>query len=296
MKDKTFVRDAADRFGCNEDPVFQELRDRLTPEEGGGGYGRSAKRELRIVGPRNECFAITGEHRFMGRNVKKRSAEAGEEPESNESESALLARLRAGDEEAFASLVSSYYGALIRFAMSFVAERSAAEEVVQETWLGVIRGLSSFEGRSSLKTWIFRILANRAKTRGKREARSIPFSSLKDPQSESDYEPAVDPSRFDARGMWTDPPHPWARAAPEELLLRQETMDLIQRAIAELPPSQRAVVTLHDVEGVEADEICNILEISQTNKRVLLHRARSKLRCALEASLMAGTNSRPRLI
>ena len=203
----------------------------------------------------------------------------------NPDESTPVVRLRAGDEEAFEVLVSRYYGSLLRFAMSFVSERATAEEVVQETWLGVIRGLSSFEGRSSLKTWIFRILANRAKTRGKREARSIPFSSLRDPQSESDYEPAVDPSRFDARGMWTEPPHSWAHAAPEELLLRQETMDLIQRAIVELPPSQRAVVTLHDVEGVEPDEICNILEISETNQRVLLHRGRSRLRRALEQLL-----------
>jgi RNA polymerase sigma-70 factor (ECF subfamily) len=204
---------------------------------------------------------------------------------ANPDESALVARLRESDEEAFGVLVSRYHGSLLRFAMSFVSERAPAEEVVQETWLGVIRGLSSFEGRSSLKTWIFRILANRAKTRGKREARSIPFSSLKDPQSESDYEPAVDPSRFDTSGMWIEPPHPWARAAPEELLLRQETMDLIQRAIAELPPSQREVVTLHDVEGVEADEICNILEIGETNQRVLLHRGRSRLRRALEQHL-----------
>ena len=197
-------------------------------------------------------------------------------------ESALVTRLRVGDEEAFAVLVSRYHGSLLRFAMTFISERSAAEEVVQETWLGVIRGLSSFEGRSSLKTWIFRILANRAKTRGKREARSVPFSSLKDPQSDSDYEPAVDPSRFTSRGSWADPPQRWTNAAPEELLQRQETMDLIQRAIAELPPNQRAVVTLHDVEGVEREEICNILEISETNQRVLLHRGRSRLRRALE--------------
>jgi RNA polymerase sigma-70 factor, ECF subfamily len=215
----------------------------------------------------------------------KRNQDVRAEERVNPEESALVTRLREGDEEAFGVLVSRYYGSLLRFAMSFVSERAAAEEVVQETWLGVIRGLSSFEGRSSLKTWIFRILANRAKTRGKREARSISFSSLKDPQSDSDYEPAVDPSRFDARGMWTEPPYPWARAAPEELLLRQEMMDLIQRAIAELPPSQRAVVTLHDVEGVDANEICNILEIGETNQRVLLHRGRSRLRRALEQHL-----------
>jgi RNA polymerase sigma-70 factor (ECF subfamily) len=190
--------------------------------------------------------------------------------------------LRAGDEEAFAMLVSTYHGSLLRLATSFVSERSVAEEVVQETWLGVIHGLRDFEERSSLKTWIFRILANRAKTRGKREARSIPFSSLKDKQPESEYEPAVEPSRFDACGMWAEPTQRWTNAAPEELLLRQEIMELVQRAIAELPPNQRAVVVLHDVEGVQPDEICNILEISETNERVLLHRARAKLRRALE--------------
>jgi RNA polymerase sigma-70 factor, ECF subfamily len=220
----------------------------------------------------------------MGRKGKQRQSvrvQATADPE----ESALVARLRAGDEESFRGLVANYYGSLLRLAMSFVSERTAAEEVVQETWLGVIQGLSGFEGRSSLKTWIFRILANRARTRGKREARSIPFSSLKDPQSEPDYEPAVDPSRFNARGMWAETPPRWTDAPPEELLARRETMELIQRAIVELPDNQRAIITLRDVEDVAPDEICNILEISETNQRVLLHRARSKIRSALEQHL-----------
>lgn len=216
------------------------------------------------------------------RRIGRRNQHVQARERASPDEPTLVARLRAGDEEAFGTLVSGYYGSLLRFAMTFVSERAAAEEVVQETWLGVIRGLSSFEGRSSLKTWIFRILANRAKTRGKREARSIPFCSLKDPQSESDYEP---PSRFDVRGMWAEPPQPWTNVAPEELLLQRETVDLIQRAIVELPLSQRTVVTLHDVEGVEPQEICNILEISETNQRVLLHRGRSRLRRALEQHL-----------
>ena len=203
----------------------------------------------------------------------------------NAQEIAFVARLRAGDEEAFRDLVSKYYGSLLRLAISFVSESAAAEEVVQETWLGVIHGLPSFEGRSSLKTWIFRILANRARTQGKREARSIPFSSLKDPQSESDYEPAVDPSRFNARGMWAEPPQRWTDAPPEELLARRQTMELMHRAIADLPDAQRAVITLHDVEDVAPNEICNILEISETNQRVLLHRARSRIRRALEQHL-----------
>jgi RNA polymerase sigma-70 factor, ECF subfamily len=220
----------------------------------------------------------------MGQKEKQNRDVRAHEP-GEADESVLVTHLRAGDEEAFRVLISKYYGSLLRFAMTFVSERSAAEEVVQETWLGVFRGLPGFEGRSSLKTWMFRILANQAKTRGKREARWIPFSSLKDPQSESDYEPAVDPSRFNAGGMWAEPPPSWTNAPPEELLLRGETMELIQRAIAELPPNQRVVVTLHDVEGVEPNEICNILEISETNHRVLLHRGRSRLRSALEQHL-----------
>lgn len=158
-----------------------------------------------------------------------------------------------------------------------------AEEVVQETWLGVINGLPGFEGRSSLKTWIFRILINRAQTRGKREARSRPFSSLWDVDVS---EPAaVNPGRFTARGMWVEPPPRWSNAPPEELLAQRETMELVQRAIAELPENQRMVITLHDVEGVAPDEICNILEISETNQRVLLHRARSRIWGALEQYL-----------
>jgi RNA polymerase sigma-70 factor (ECF subfamily) len=219
---------------------------------------------------------------FFMRQKGKQNRGGGAQITGDPDESALIERLRAGNEEAFATLVSKYYGPLLRLAMSFVSERSAAEEVVQETWLGVIRGLAGFESRSSLKTWIFRILANQAKTRGKRDARSVPFSSLNDPNTESDYEPAVDPARFDERGMWSKPPEPWANAAPEELLARRQTMELIQGAIAELPENQRAVVTLHDVEGVAPDEVCNILEISQTNQRVLLHRARSRLRSVLE--------------
>jgi RNA polymerase sigma-70 factor (ECF subfamily) len=221
----------------------------------------------------------------MGRKKRQNSGISAKAPANPGDDASLVARLRAGDEEAFGELVSMYHGSLLRVAMSFVAERSAAEEVVQETWLGVIRGLSGFEGRSSLKTWIFRILANRAQTRGKREARSIPFSSLKAPQSESDYEPAVDPSRFDSRGMWAEPPPAWTNAPPEELLERRQTMELVQQAIAELPGNQRTVITLHDVEDVAPEEICNILEISETNQRVLLHRARSRIRRTLEEHL-----------
>jgi RNA polymerase sigma-70 factor (ECF subfamily) len=211
----------------------------------------------------------------------KRSPSAQDVPDENEPD--LLARLLDGDEAAFRDLVLSYHNSLVRLAMTFVAERAVAEEVVQETWLGVVHGLRDFQRRSSLKTWIFRILANRARTRGKREARSIPFSSLQGPGSQ--YEPAVDPSRFDARGMWTDPPRSWSDVGPDELLARRETMGMLQREIEKLPPNQRAVVILHDVEGIPSAEICNILEINETNQRVLLHRARAKLRRALEQHL-----------
>lgn len=198
-------------------------------------------------------------------------------------ENDLITRLRAGDEAAFREIVSAYHGSLVRLAMTFLSQRSIAEEVVQETWLAVIRGLGTFEGRSSLKTWIFRILANRARTRAKREARSIPFSALGNPQSE--YEPVVNPNRFDTRGMWVEPPQSWTNDTPEQILERRDTMEVVQRSIGELPPSQRAVVVLHDVEGLDPEEICNILEISETNRRVMLHRARSSLRGALEKHL-----------
>jgi RNA polymerase sigma-70 factor (ECF subfamily) len=221
----------------------------------------------------------------MGQKGRQNRGVHAQTTDRLDDDTTLVARLRAGDERAFGELVSNYYGSLLRVAMSFVAERSTAEEVVQETWLGVIRGLSGFEGRSSLKTWIFKILANRAQTRGEREARSIPFSSLKAPQAESDFEPAIDPSRFDARGMWAEPPPLWTNAQPENLLAQRETMELIQRAIAELPENQRMVITLHDVEDIAPGEICNILGISETNQRVLLHRARSRIRRVLEQHL-----------
>jgi RNA polymerase sigma-70 factor (ECF subfamily) len=196
---------------------------------------------------------------------------------------ALVQRLLAGDGAAFASLVDCYHARLLRLAMTFVSDRSAAEEVVQDTWLGVINGLAAFEGRSALKTWIFRILTNRAKTRGVREAHSMPFSSLGNPNNED--EPAVDPSRFLPNGMWADPPRRWDDETPEKLLIRQDAMRRIEEELAKLPPNQRAVLTLRDVEGLDSDEVCSILEISETNQRVLLHRARSKIRHALEEYL-----------
>lgn len=202
---------------------------------------------------------------------------------ASEEERALVERLRRGDEAAFTTLVDQYHGSLVRLARSFVADQAAAEEVAQDTWVGVLTGLATFEGRSSLKTWLFRILTNRAKTRGVREARSTPWSALS-PGGEAP-EPAVDPGRFDDSGMWSAPPRPWQQTSAEAVLLREETMKVLEAALGELPAGQRAVVTLNDVEGLTAEEICNILEIQETNRRVLLHRGRSRLRQILEAHL-----------
>ena len=189
----------------------------------------------------------------------------------------LLDGLRAGDEAAFATLVRLHGPAMLRVAQLYVRSRAVAEEVVQDAWIGVLDGVGRFEGRSSLKTWIFRILANKAKTRAAREARTIPFSTL-DPG-----EPAVDPDRFRGPedrypGHWASPPS----SLPEERLLESETLSLVEREIDKLPPAQALVVTMRDVKGFDSEEVCNALDISETNQRVLLHRARSKLRNALE--------------
>jgi RNA polymerase sigma-70 factor (ECF subfamily) len=201
--------------------------------------------------------------------------------EPSPAESQLLEALRAGDEAAFAELVRSYHASLLRVARIFVSSRAAAEEVVQETWEAVLKGIDRFEGRSSLKTWIFSILANRAKTKAKRERRTIPFSELEPTRVP---EAALGPERFrgadDPRwpGHWAVPPQPW----PEDRLLAGETRQRLAGAIEELPPSQRAVISLRDVEGWSAEEVCNALDLTETNQRVLLHRARSKVRKALE--------------
>ncbi|MBI2388600.1 MAG: sigma-70 family RNA polymerase sigma factor [Deltaproteobacteria bacterium] len=191
----------------------------------------------------------------------------------------LIARLLAGDEQAFVEIVERLHGSLVRVARAFVGDRAVAEEVVQDTWAAVLEGLPRFEGRSSLKTWIFRILTNRARTRGARESRSVPFSSF---DSVDEHEPAVDPARFLPSGKWGAPPRAWNEDSPERLLARRETLAFLEQAIAELPRSQRAVLVLRDVEGVDADDACDILQITENNQRVLLHRARSRLRAALE--------------
>jgi RNA polymerase sigma-70 factor (ECF subfamily) len=201
--------------------------------------------------------------------------------ETGDTDDAVIERLLSRDEAAFADLIAAYHSSLIRLALAFVADFGAAEEVVQETWLGVIKGLPSFERRSSLKTWIFRILVNRARTRGGRDGRLVNFSAF----GELDDEPSGVAGRFSADGRWIQPPSMWHEQNPEELLLRGEVADWLHDAISSLPPNQRAVISLRDIEGVEAPEVCNILGISETNQRVLLHRARTKVRAALERDL-----------
>jgi RNA polymerase sigma-70 factor (ECF subfamily) len=202
-------------------------------------------------------------------------------PDDNE----LVAALKRGDEATFATLVDAWSPGLMRMAQMFVRDRAVAEEVVQETWIAVLRGIDRFEGRSSLKTWVYRIVMNTAKTRAQREARSIPFSA-----AAGGDEPSVDPDRFlgpehRQHGGWSLGPGEWP--TPEEELLSGETREVIMRAIDELPESQRAVITMRDVEGLPSDAVAAALEITEGNERVLLHRARSKVRRAIERHLGA---------
>ncbi len=189
----------------------------------------------------------------------------------------LVVALRRGEEAAFSVLLDRYYPAMMRVALAYVHSHAVAEEVVQETWLGLLQGLTRFAFHSSLQTWIFRILTNRAKTRGQRESRYVPLDSLGD-----DDLPEVPLERFGVVDHhWVTPPRRWT-GSPEETTLAQETHVSIQRAITTLPLNQRAVITLRDMEGWTADEVCHVLELSVANQRVLLHRARSTVRRALE--------------
>jgi RNA polymerase sigma-70 factor, ECF subfamily len=202
---------------------------------------------------------------------------------AGEDEAELLQGLRRGDEGAFAALMASYNAALLHVATSYVSSRAVAEEVVQDTWLGVVKGLDRFEGRSSLKTWIFKILTNTARTRGTRERRNVPFSSL---AAEPEEGPTLDPDRFFAPdhnrypGHWSMGPEAWK--TPEGGLLAAETKGIIVSAIERLPAAQRTVIALRDVEGWPPEDVCQALDLSQGNQRVLLHRARTKVRAELE--------------
>jgi RNA polymerase sigma-70 factor, ECF subfamily len=203
-----------------------------------------------------------------------------ESPDPAAADAALLERLRAGDEAAFEALVVRHYATMLAVAQTYVKGRAVAEEVVQEAWLGVIKGLDRFEGRSSLRTWILSILVNQAKTRGVREARSVPFATLEG------EEPAVDADRFRGPhesypGHWRAFPGDWGRSAAAAVQDR-ETLRVVMKAIADLPATQQTVIRMRDVEGYSSEEVCAALDVSEANQRVLLHRARSRVRAALE--------------
>jgi RNA polymerase sigma-70 factor (ECF subfamily) len=204
----------------------------------------------------------------------------GERGECDESDLKLVAALRAGDEIAFVSLFDNYYTSMLSVARSYVSTREAAEDAVQETFAAVIEGIDRFEGRSSLKTWMFRILLNRSMTRGQRESRTQPFSSL----ASTDVEPVVDPTRFFGgnhrlAGMWASPP---SQNFPEESALGSELRAVLRSAIEELPAQQAIVLSLRDAEDMSSADVCDLLGISEGNQRVLLHRARAKCRNVLE--------------
>jgi RNA polymerase sigma-70 factor, ECF subfamily len=199
----------------------------------------------------------------------------------NLDETGLVRALQAGDERVFAAVMDWYSGSLLRLALSYVSSRAVAEEVVQETWMGVFEGIHRFESRSSFKTWLFRILTNRAKTRGIRESRYEPFglsASSMDPDEGSSLEDSLFVAEGSKTGHWIDPPLAWEPDTPERVILSKECREAIDHAMERLPATQRQVMTLRDIEGVSSEEVCNILEISETNQRVLLHRARTKVR------------------
>jgi RNA polymerase sigma-70 factor (ECF subfamily) len=184
----------------------------------------------------------------------------------------LLDRLRAGDEQAFVALVSRHHDSMLRLARTFVSSNAVAEEVVQDTWLGVVRGIERFAGRSALRTWLLAILVNRARSAGERERRSVAVGD--------------DAPRFDRGGAWISPPAHWAEDV-EERVSAAALGELLQASLAELPPRQLAVVTLRDIEGLRSDEVCEVLSISEGNQRVLLHRGRNHLRESVEARMRA---------
>ena len=200
----------------------------------------------------------------------------------------LVASLRAGDERAFMELVEHYGPSMLRVAMLFVRTRAVAEEVVQDTWVGVLSGIGRFEGRSSFKTWLFRILTNTAKTRGERESRTTPVSFLSDPDLEAGAT-SVDPDRFlpDGErwaGWWASSPIRFDEQ-PESRLLSSETLGIVRRVVDDLPEAQKAVIAMRDLAGWSSAEVCECLGISEGNQRVLLHRARTKVRVAIEDHL-----------
>ena len=195
-----------------------------------------------------------------------------------------LDALKAGDEGAFRALIQRHHGPMLRLAMAYVRDRGVAEEVVQETWLTCLRSLDKFEGRSSLKTWLFGIVMNLARSRKRKEARILPFASFWQRDDSDKKRPTVDPSRFGTDDLWASRPDSWSNV-PESKLLSIETLQRVKQAIESLPAKQREVITLRDVAGLDADEVCGLLSISAENQRVRLHRARAAVRKTLEEYL-----------
>jgi RNA polymerase sigma-70 factor, ECF subfamily len=214
-------------------------------------------------------------------------------PANAETDADLLERLRAGDEDAFMELVDSLQPAMIRVARMYVSSQAVAEEVVGDAWLGVLKGLDRFEGRSSLRTWIFRIVTNIAKTRGRREGRSVPFATLAGNDLDA---PTFDPSMFMASddprwpSHWSSIPSDWT-GIPEDRLLGAETLRVVRETLDTLPPMQAEVLRLRDVLGWTSEEVRNALDLTETNQRVLLHRARAKVRRALERDFEREANA-----
>jgi RNA polymerase sigma-70 factor (ECF subfamily) len=228
---------------------------------------------------------------FIGHNsLAGRRPTAIKSPSLTLAERTLIARLRSSEEGAFDELVNQQHGALIRMAMSYVADREVAEEVVQDTWMAVIESLNRFEGRSSLRTWIRGILIHKAKDRGVREKRHTTFSDFESYNDDNDE--VVDPSRFQQNGEWAShwafPPQPWDDRTPEKLLASKQAVDCIQRAIDDLPVNLKEVLNLRDGDGVKTKDVCKGLNITATNLHVRLHRARKRLRRAVETALWLG--------
>lgn len=199
--------------------------------------------------------------------------------DSRRDERALIAALKRGDEAAFRQLVATQQKSMLAFARTFLRDPAAAEEAVQDTWLALISGIAKFEGRSSLKSWTFAVLANIARTKAKRNGRMVSFTDM------GYNDPAVDPDRFSGDGSWLSPPGQWSEINPERIVGGRQLLAHALAVLETLPPNQRAVVTLRDIEGLTPEETCSILEVTEANHRILLHRGRSRIRAALEALL-----------
>ena len=217
----------------------------------------------------------------------------------NYEELELIVSLRQGEETAFATLVERYHGRLLRFAQSFVPSEAMAEEVVQETWMAVLKGIHRFEGRSSLKTWIYRILQNIAKTKGTREHRYVSFSDVGSATAQEE-DGEMEPERFHTSGHltehWVLPPTTWEENTPERLLVSKQSLTQIEKAIQALPFNQQQVILLRDIEGLASEDICQLMNISTSNQRVLLHRARSKVRQMLHSYLHGNSLERSKTV